>query len=145
MERIAHELRTDRFRRHWRFCGVFCFGGISFGLLPTLKDEFRKYPAVYREQEGIMKVMPAGMAFMFLAIAALAVIYALMYRDGWGAWEGARFGALIGIYSVGSFVVHNYVNLNIGLKLTVQQSIAYFVQWTICGVVMGLIYRPGAQ
>ena len=127
------------------FVAYFVFGGVSFGLLPTLKDEFRKYPAVYREQEGIKKVMPAGMAFMFLAIAALAVIYALMYRDGWGAWEGARFGALIGIYSVGSFVVHNYVNLNIGLKLTVQQSIAYFVQWTICGVVMGLIYRPGAQ
>jgi hypothetical protein len=32
--------------------------------------------------------------------------------------------------------------LNIGLKLTVQQAIAYFIQWTICGIVIGLIYRP---
>jgi hypothetical protein len=76
---------------------------------------------------------------------ALAVLYALLYRGGSGVYEGARFGALIGIYSVGSFVVHNYVNLNIGLKLTVQQAIAYFVQWTICGIVIGLIYRPAGH
>jgi len=124
------------------FVTYFVFGGASFAVVPSLKDEFLKYPAVYRSKEGIMKVMPAGMAFMFLAMVALAVLYALLYRGGPGVWEGARFGALIGIYSVGSFVVHNYVNLNIGLKLTVQQSIAYFVQWTICGVVIGLIYRP---
>jgi hypothetical protein len=127
------------------FVTYFVLGGASFALVPSLKEEFLKYPAVYRSKEGIMKVMPAGMAFMFLAIVALAVIYALMCQGGWGVWEGARFGALIGIYSVGFFVVHNYVNLNIGLKLTVQQAIAYFVQWTICGIVIGLIYRPAAQ
>jgi hypothetical protein len=127
------------------FVAYFVFGGASFALFPSLKDEFLKYPGVYRSKAGIMKVMPAGMAFMFLSMVALAVIYALMYQGGWGVWEGARFGALIGIYSVGSFVVHNYVNLNIGLKLTVQQSIAYFVQWTICGIVIGLIYRPAGH
>ena len=52
----------------------------------------------------------------------------MVYSGGRGVVEGARFGALIGVFAIGSFVVHNYVNLNIGLKLTVQQSIAYFVQ-----------------
>jgi hypothetical protein len=42
-------------------------------------------------------------------------------------------------------VVHNYVNLNIGLKLTIQQSIAYFVQWVIVGIVIALIYRPAVH
>jgi hypothetical protein len=39
-------------------------------------------------------------------------------------------------------VVHNYVNLNIGLKLTLQQAAAYFVEWLVVGTVIGLIYRP---
>ena len=53
-----------------------------------------------------------------------------------------QFGALIGIFSIGSFVVHNHVNLNIGLRLTIQQAVAYFLEWVVVGVVIGLIYRP---
>jgi hypothetical protein len=120
----------------------FVFGGLVFGLLPQLRDEFRKFPAVYRKQEEIKAVMPVGMAAMFLSILVLAVIYALAYRGGSGVAEGARFGALIGIFAVGAFVLHNYVNLNIGLKITLQQAAAYFAEWTIVGIVIGLIYKP---
>jgi hypothetical protein len=123
------------------FVAYFVLGGLAFTLLP-LRDEFRKYPAVYRSQEGIKSVMPAGMAAMFLAMPALAVIFAMLYQGGSGVAEGARFGALIGVFAIGAFVVHNYVNLNIGLKLTVEQSVAYFVEWVITGIVIGLIYRP---
>jgi hypothetical protein len=66
----------------------------------------------------------------------------MLYQGGSGLAEGARFGALIGVFSVCSFVVHNYVNLNIGLTLTVQQAIAYFIEWTVAGIMIGLIYRP---
>jgi len=124
------------------FVAYFIIGGLSFGLVPSLKTEFQKYPAVYRQPEGQMKYMPAGMAAMFVAILALAVIYAMLYQGGSGVAMGARFGALIGVFSIGSFVVHNFVNLNIGLKLTVQQSVAYFVEWVVVGIVIGLIYRP---
>ena len=125
------------------FVAYFVVGGVLFGLLPTLRTEFAKYPAVYRTQDGIKSVMPAGMAAMFVSILALAAIYALAYRGGSGLVEGARFGVLVGVFAIGSFVVHNYVNLNIGLKLTIQQSVAYFVEWVIAGLVIGLIYRPG--
>jgi hypothetical protein len=124
------------------FVAYFAVGGLAFGLLPWLKNEFLKYPNVYRSQEGIKSVMPVGMAFMFVAIATLAVLYAMVYQGGSGIVEGARFGALIGIFAVGSFVVHNYVNLRIGAKLTLQQAIAYFVEWVIVGIVIGLIYHP---
>ena len=124
------------------FIAYFVVGGILFGALPSLKNEFLKYPNIYRTQEGIKTTMPIGMAAMFVAIAALAIIYALIYHGGSGLAEGARYGALIGIFSIGSFVVHNYVNLNIGSKLTLQQSVAYFVEWLVVGVVIGLIYRP---
>jgi hypothetical protein len=124
------------------FIAYFAVGGILFGVLPSLKNEFLKYPNVYRTQEGMKSTMPLGMAAMFVAITALAVIYAMLYQGGSGLAEGARYGALIGIFSIGSFVVHNYVNLNIGGKLTLQQSVAYFVEWLVVGIVIGLIYRP---
>ena len=124
------------------FVAYFAIGGLTFAFLPSLKSEFRKYPAVYRSHEGIMSTMPFGMAAMLLAILALAVLYAMSYRGGSGLVEGARFGALIGVFVFGAFVVHNYVNLNIGLKLTLQQGVAYFLEWTITGLVIGLIYRP---
>lgn len=120
----------------------FAFGGLTFGLVPQLREEFRKYPNVYRDHDGIMAVMPIGMVAMFLSILALAVIYALAYRAGWGAMEGLRFGALIGLFAVGSFVIHNYVNLNIGAVLAAEQAIAYFIEWTLVGLMFGLIYKP---
>jgi hypothetical protein len=124
------------------FFVYFAVGGLLFGLLPWMKNEYQKYPNVYRSQEGIKSTMPMGMAFMFLAIVVLAVLYAMLYRGGSGIIEGARFGALIGVFAIGSFVVHNYVNLQIGIKLTIQQGIAYFAEWVIVGLVIGLIYRP---
>jgi hypothetical protein len=124
------------------FAAYFVIGGLLFGLLPAMRNEFQKYPAVYRAQEGQMSHMPIGMAAMFVAILALAVIYAMLYQGGSGLVVGARFGALIGVFAIGSFVVHNFVNLNIGLKLTLQQGAAYFIEWLAVGIVIGLIYRP---
>jgi hypothetical protein len=119
----------------------FVLGGLLFATSP-LANEFRKYPAIYRTPEDMKSVIPVGIFAMLLSIAVLAVIYAMLYRGGSGVAEGARFGALIGLFAVGSFVLHNYVNLNIGLRLTLGQAVAYFVQWTVVGIVIGLIYRP---
>jgi hypothetical protein len=124
------------------FVAYFVLGGLSFVLFPSLKDEFLKYPAVYRTPDAMKTVMPAGMAAMFVAMVVLAIIYAMAYQGGSGVAEGARFGALIGVFAICAFVIHNYVNLNIGSKLTLQQSIAYFVEWLAVGLVIGLIYRP---
>jgi hypothetical protein len=124
------------------FMAYFAVGGLAFGLLPSLKSEFLKYPGVYRSQEGIKSVMPLGMAAMFVGMVVLAVLYAMLYQGGSGVAEGARFGALIGVFALCAFVVHNYVNLNIGGKLTLQQSVAYLVEWIVTGIVIGLIYRP---
>ena len=124
------------------FVAYFVVGGLTFGLMPFLRSEFQKYPGVYRPQEGQMSHMPIGMAAMFFAIAALAVIYAMLYQVGYGVAQGATFGALIGIFAIGSFVVHNYVNLNIGSKITLQHSVAYFCEWVVVGIVISLIYRP---
>jgi hypothetical protein len=120
----------------------FAFGFLVFGVLPLLRREYAKYPAVYRTQEDMKGVMPIGMAAMFVAILVLVAIYALAYQGGPGVIEGTRFGALVGLFAVCAFVIHNHVNLNIGLTLTLGQAVAYFVEWTIVGCVIGLIYKP---
>lgn len=102
----------------------FAFGFAMFAALPAMKTEFMKYPNVYRSQESMMKVMPFGMVAILISIVVVAVLYAGMYPAGGGIVSGVYLGALIGIFSVCMFVIHNYVNLNIGLKLTLYQSIA---------------------
>jgi hypothetical protein len=123
------------------FFAYMVLGGLVFGLSP-LKKEFMKYPSVYRTPETMKGVMPLGMVGMILSMFTLAVLYALMTHTGSNVADGALFGALIGGYSVGSFVLHNHVNLNIGLTLTIGQAVAYFIQWTIVGMVIALVYRP---
>src|SRR2546421_3712269 len=119
----------------------FAFGFLVFWLLPGLIKEGHKYPAVFRPKEEMMKVMPFGIVGTFMAILVAAIIFAMNHQGGSGTAEGARFGVLIGIFVVCAFVLHNYVNLNIVLKLALMQAAAYFVHWIIIGIVIGLIYK----
>jgi hypothetical protein len=97
------------------FVTYFVIGGLTFAVLPWLREEFQNYPAVYRSQDGIKSTMPYGMAGMFLAILALAAIYAMTAQASHANLvRSAQFGSLIGVFAVGSFVIHDYVNLNIG-------------------------------
>jgi hypothetical protein len=120
----------------------FAFGFLVFWLVPALINEGHKYPAVFRPKEEMMTVMPIGLVATFISILVVAIIFAMIHQGGSGPADGARFGVLIGIFVVCAFVLHNYVNLNIGLKLALMQAAAYFVQWTIIGIVIGLIYKP---
>jgi hypothetical protein len=119
----------------------FAFGFLVMWLVPALIEEGHKYPAVFRRKEEMFKVMPIGLVATFIAILVVAIIFSMIHQGGSGTAEGARLGVLIGIFAVCA-VLHNYVNLNIGLKLALGQAVAYFVQWTIIGIVIGLIYKP---
>jgi hypothetical protein len=123
----------------------FAFGFLSFWLVPALINEGHKYPAVFRPKEEMMKVMPIGLVGTLISILIAAIIFAMIHPGASGTADGARFGVLIGIFVVCVFVLHNYVNLNIGLKLALMQAVAYFFQWTIIGIVISLIYKPLAR
>src|ERR1700733_410674 len=123
----------------------FAFGFLLLWLAPSLITESRKYPGIFRSQEEMKSVMPIGLVATFVAILVAAGIFAMMHPGGSGAMEGAHFGVLIGIFVICAFVLHNYVNLNIGLKLALLQTAAYFAQWVIVGIVIGLIYKPLAR
>ena len=119
----------------------FALGFLLFAVLP-LADEVRQFAAVYRTPESMQRVAPVGMVALLLSMMALAALYALAVRDGSSVAQGLRFGFLVGVFAAGSFVLHNYVSLNIGLRLALLQAVAYFVQWVGSGVVIALIYRP---
>ena len=119
----------------------FAFGFLVLLVVPALFEEAHKYPAVFRPEEQMMTVMPIALVATFIAILVVAIIFAMTRQGGSGTTKGARLGVLIGIFAVCN-VLHNYVNLNIGLKLALGQAAAYFLQWTIVGIVVGLIYKP---
>jgi hypothetical protein len=120
----------------------FGVGFLMFWLAPGLIEEAHKFPGVFRSKDDMMKVAPIGLGATFMANLLAATIFAMMPVGGSGIRAGAVFGVLIGLFVVCAFVLHNYVNLNIGLKLALGQAVAYFVQWTIIGMVIGLIYKP---
>jgi hypothetical protein len=120
----------------------FVSGSILFVALPGMKSEFLKYPNVYRSNEGMMKAMPFNMVAILISIVTVAVLYAKMYAAGGGIFSGLVFGALIGIFAVCTYAVHNYTLLNIGGKLSIYESITYLIQWVIVGAAIGLIYKP---
>ena len=123
------------------FVAYMAIGGILFAAMPWLKQEFKKYPAVYRGEADMMKTMPIGMAAMFLAMLVLALLYAHIPPLAPGLVQGASFGVLIGLFVLCASVMHNYTILNIGWSLTLQSGIAYFFEWVAAGTAIGLIYR----
>jgi hypothetical protein len=124
------------------FVAYMAVGSVLFVAFPQMKREVEKYRSVYRDHDGIMKMMPVGMVAMLLSELVLAVIWAKMYPAGAGWLQGLEYGALVGVFCVCSFVLHNWVNLNIGAKLMLQQAAAYFLEWTVVGVVIALLYKP---
>lgn len=82
------------------------------------------------------------MGTILVSIVVVAVLYARICPISGGIASGIYLGTLIGIFSVCTYAIHNYVNLNIGLTLTLYESVTYFIQWVIVGAVIGLSYKP---
>ena len=118
----------------------FITGGIFFAI-PAMRKEFAKYPAVYRSGEAINSVMAVGMLGIFLAIGAATAIFARVHPTGAGIESGLKFGAVLAVFQLGSFVLHNHMNLNIGWRLSALQGIVYTTEWIVVGVVISLVYR----
>jgi hypothetical protein len=118
----------------------FIVGGVFFAI-PAMGSEFAKYPAVFRTGESVNSVMAVGVLGLLIAIGAAAVIFARLHPTGAGLDAGIRFGALLAVFVIGSFVIHSYMLLNIGPRLSMLQGIAYAAEWIAVGIVISLVYR----
>jgi hypothetical protein len=106
------------------------------------RESFAPYAAVYRSSDIVMRYMPLGMVFTFIAIFVVTIIYARLCGGTKAIIEGTRLGALIGVFVACVFAGANFVILNIGGKLALVQAFVAFVEWTIVGIVISLMYRP---
>jgi hypothetical protein len=118
----------------------FIVGGIFF-TIPAMQAEFAKYPSVYRTGEAVNSVMAVGVLGILLAIVVAAVIFAHMYPAGAGVAAGLKFGVLLAVFQLGSFVLHSHMLLNIGWRQSMLQGIAYSAEWIVVGIVISLVYR----
>jgi len=65
----------------------FVVGSLVFWLVPAVIIEAHKYPAVFRPKEKMMAVMPIGLGATFMAIVAVAIIFAMIHQGGSGTTE----------------------------------------------------------
>ena len=119
------------------------YGFIVYG--NVLTNDFARYPGVFRPQEAQGPFMPVLFVGILLAMFAAAYIYAKGYEGGSGAQEGMRFGVLIGLLVLGYHGIVSYAVMNIGRRLAAEMGIASLVEWTVAGIVIGLVYKPVAQ
>jgi hypothetical protein len=115
------------------------YGFLVYGNL--MADEFAKYPGVFRPLEAMNAKMPFLFAGLLITMVVATYIYAKGYEGGAGFPEGARFGALIGLFMAG-LSLGNYSVFNIGSRLAGSMIAAALVEWIIVGSVIGLVYRP---
>ena len=119
-----------------------CYGFLVYGTL--LAPEFTKYPSVYRSEVTGPAYMPLMFGGLFVAIVVAAIMYSKGYQGGSGLAEGARFGILLGLFVALAFSGVNYATLNLGRKLALEVAAAGFVEWTVVGTIIGLVYKPAA-
>jgi hypothetical protein len=77
-----------------------------------------------------------------VAILVFTVVYASSYKDGGRVANGARLGLCFGVFMTGAFVAVNYGPIKISGKLASELAISALIEWTMVGVVVGMIYRP---
>jgi hypothetical protein len=119
------------------------YGFLVYGTL--LANEFARFPGVYRSNEAGMAYLPLMFVCIFVGMLVAAYIYAKGYDGGSGFVEGARFGVLLGIFIAAIFAGINYATLNIGRRHSLEMAVAGFIEWTLAGIAIGLVYKASAQ
>jgi hypothetical protein len=123
----------------WIVDGVYGF--IVYGNL--MKDEFAKYPGIFRAMDGgQMTYMPYLFFGTLIGIAAATYMYTKGYEGGSGMMEGARFGLAVGILLGGFGSIIGYATMNVGRRFTLAMFLAGLIEWIIDGIVIGLVYKP---
>jgi hypothetical protein len=118
----------------------FVYGGLVFGMM--LASDYRPFTNVFRSQSAMQQHVAIGVLSSLAAIIVLAVIYAKGYEGASGVAEGARFGFLVAIFAACTHIADNYVVLQIGGKLAAEMALATLGEWTLVGIVIGLVYLP---
>lgn len=122
----------------------FVYGFLVHGIL--LAPDYVPYPeGVYRSGDAAKSHMLYGLAGIFVAILVFSTVYATCYKGARGLIAGARLGLLFGVFMVGAFVAVNYGTINISGKLALELAISALIEWTMVGMLVGILYKPARR
>jgi hypothetical protein len=128
---------------HKRRVVYFTYGFLVHGML--IARDYVPYPeGVYQSGEAARRHMPIGLLGLLVAMAVFATVYARGCQRARGVGEGVGLGLLFGIFMAGAFAAVNYGTIQISGKLALELAGSALVEWTLVGVVVGLIYEPRA-
>ena len=119
------------------------YGFLVYGTL--LSGLFGRYPNVYRASDVQASYLPLMFVGILIAMCAVAFMYAKGYEGGSGVSEGARFGALFGVFAAAFYASVTYATVNIGRRLAAALAVAGLFEWILAGIAIGLVYKPAAQ
>lgn len=122
---------------------AFVYSLIVYGGL--LRSEFARYPGVYRSMHQATANLPILLIGSAVSMFSAVYMYGKGYEGGNGVAEGARFGAILGLFLVGSAGLANYATLNIGGRLGLSVVVAGFVEMVLIGSVIGALYKPAVR
>ena len=122
----------------------FVYGFLVHGVL--FAADYVPYPeGVYRAGDAAKTHMLYGLAGIFVAICVFTIIYANSYQGERSLITGARLGLLFGIFIAGAFVAVNYGTINISGKLALELAVSALIEWTMVGVLVGIVYKPASD
>ena len=115
-------------------------GFLVHGVL--LKDTYMHYVGVMRPEAQANAILPMAFGGALVGFFAFAYAYAKGYEGGNGVQEGLRFGVLVGIMLCGFGSVWDYMMWPISASLLAAWLIDFVVEFSMYGMVVGLIYKP---
>lgn len=118
----------------------FGFGFLVHRVL--LDDIYLQHRPILRPEAEAMAIMPVVLGFSLIGFFAFAYTYAKGYEGGSGLQEGLRFGVLVGIMLCSFGAIWQYMVWPASTRLLVAWLIDFIVQFAVCGMGVGLIYKP---
>lgn len=101
-------------------------------------DLYLKIGAVTRPEP----IIPLGMLSMLIQGVVIAYIYPFWYRGGNPIVQGVKFSLIVGllVYTVMGFATAAKMNIEPVSTFLIYHTIFQFLQFTITGAALGLIY-----
>jgi hypothetical protein len=107
-----------------------------------LRPTYLKYAGAMREEAQSNAILPIGFAAALAAFFAFTYLFARGSAGGNGLVEGLRFGLLVATMICGFALVWEFMVWPMGPRLFGAWVVDAFVEFSIYGIVTGVIYKP---
>ena len=119
------------------FAFTFSYESYVHGVL--LNSIYHETPNIWRAEADMISFMPFNIAVLVILALWITFIFTKFYPHG-GAKNGLRFGFYIGVLA-GIQAAGAYFYLPISSMLALYWFVAYVLESTVAGLLIGAIYK----